>query len=150
MSTMTNEQLKFMSQMTPMNLMMLKPKKRAARLPVNNVTSYRRHAAARTIQNAAKKYLGRKASQSGRGPTPRSPATLAREANIGVMGGARRSSGPTNNTRVTWARRANGTINRFKTLTNLNLTLTKAQRNTLSEMSENKAMNTIRQLSRKK
>ena len=83
-----------------------------------------------------------------RGPSPRSPATLAREAALGIMGGARRPRAPANNTRVTWARRANGTINRFKTLENINLKLTNAQRNALEQMSENQAKNTIRQLAR--
>jgi antibiotic biosynthesis monooxygenase (ABM) superfamily enzyme len=66
------------------------------------------------------------------------------------MGGAGRVPGAANNTRVTWSRNANGTINRFKTLENINLRLTQAQRNALLEMSENKAMNTIRQLARQK
>jgi hypothetical protein len=64
------------------------------------------------------------------------------------MGGARHAPGAANNTRITWSRNANGKINRFKTLENINLHLTQAQRNALLEMSENKAMNTIRQLAR--
>lgn len=145
--TMNNKQLKLLSKVGPVNWTMLKPKKRAAPLPANNLTKYRRQAAARVIGKAAKKYLKKKPSQ---GPAPRSPATLARQANLGIMGGRRRSPGAANNTHVTWARRANGTINRFKTLENINLHLTQAQRNALREMSENQAMNTIRQLARQR
>ena len=83
-----------------------------------------------------------------RGPSPRSPATRAREAALGIAGGARRPPAAANNTRITWRRNANGKINRFKTLENINLHLTQAQRNALREMSENQAMNTIRQLAR--
>ena len=83
-----------------------------------------------------------------RGPSPRSPGTKNREAALGIMGGARHAPGAANNTRITWSRNANGKINRFKTLENINLHLTQAQRNALLEMSENKAMNTIRQLAR--
>ena len=147
MSTMTNEQLRFMTQMTPMNLMMLKPKKRASPLPANNLTKYRREAAARVVGKAVKKYQKKKPSQ---GLAPRSPATLARQANLGIMGGRRRSPGTANNTRVTWSRNANGKINRFKTLENINMKLTNAQRNALREMSENQAKNTIRQLARQR
>ena len=85
-----------------------------------------------------------------RGPSPRSPATLARQVNLGIMGGARRAHGPRNNTHVTWVRRNNGKINRFKTLTNLNLSLTNAQKNALEQMSENQAVNTIRRLARQR
>ena len=85
-----------------------------------------------------------------RGPSPRSPATRAREAALGIAGGRRRSPGAANNTRITWRRNANGKINRFKTLENINLHLTNAQRNALLEMSENKAMNVIRQLARQR
>ena len=147
MSTMTNEQLRFMTQMTPMNLMMLKPKKRASPLPANNLTKYRRQAAARVIGKEVKKYQKKKPSH---GPSTRSPATLARQANLGIMGGRRRSPGAANNTRITWSRNANGKINRFKTLENINMHLTQAQRNALLEMSENQAMNTIRQLARQR
>jgi len=56
--------------------------------------------------------------------------------------------GPANNTRITWSRNSNGKINRFKTLENISLKLTQEQKNALLEMSENKAMNTIRQLAR--
>jgi hypothetical protein len=83
-----------------------------------------------------------------RGPSPRSSGTKNRETALGIMGGARHAPGSANNTRITWSRNANGKINRFKTLENINLHLTQAQRNALLEMSENKAMNTIRQLAR--
>jgi hypothetical protein len=108
--------------------------------------SIRRNAAAHTIQRAVKKYQKKKPSQ---GPSPRSPATLARQANLGIMGGARRSPGAANNTRVTWRRNANGKINRFKTLENIYIKLSQAERNALRNMSENQAMNTIRQLARR-
>ena len=75
-----------------------------------------------------------------RTPSPVRPANNAHRRVHGI--------GPVNNTRVTWSRNANGKINRFKTLSNLSLTLTNAQKNTLSNMSENQAMNTIRQLAR--
>jgi hypothetical protein len=149
MSTMTNEQLKFMSQMTPMNLMMLKPKKRAQPLSANNLTEVRREVAARRIGRAAKKYLAAKPGR-GQGPSPRSPATLARQANLGIMGGARRSPGAANNTRVTWSRNANGKISIHKTLKNLNMKLTQAERNALNNMTENQAINVIRQMARQR
>jgi hypothetical protein len=66
------------------------------------------------------------------------------------MGGRRRSPGAANNTRITWSRNANGKINRFKTLENINMRLTTAQRNALLEMSENKAMNYLRNLARQR
>jgi hypothetical protein len=56
--------------------------------------------------------------------------------------------GPANNTRITWSRNANGKISIHKTLTNLNLGLTNAQKNALSKMPEKQAMNTIRFLAR--
>ena len=58
--------------------------------------------------------------------------------------------GPVNTTRITWSRNANGKINRFKTLENINLRLTQAERNALNKMTENQAMNTIRQLARQR
>lgn len=85
-----------------------------------------------------------------RGPSPRSPATLAREGALGIMGGARHRVASPNNTHITWSRTANGKINRFKTLDNINLRLTNTQRNALARMSESKAVNTIRQLARNK
>ena len=85
-----------------------------------------------------------------RGPSPRSPATLARQANLGIMGGARRSPGAANNTRITWSRNANGKVSIHKTLRNLNMTLSQAERNALGAMTENQAMNTIRQLARQR
>ena len=140
MATMTNEQLHFMTQMTPMNLTMLKPKKRAAPLAVNNLTKYRREAAARTIGKAAKKYIRGKASQRSNGVRP-----VNNNAHRRVHG-----IGPANNTRVTWSRNANGKINRFKTLSNLRMTLTNAQKNALGAMTENQAMNAIRRLARQR
>lgn len=151
LSSVPNKTLKWMAEqnLTPVNLTMFKPKKRAQPLSANNLTESRREVAARRIGRAAKKYLAAKPGR-GQGPSPRSPRTLARQAELGIMGGAGRSPGAANNTRVTWARRANGTIDRFKTLRNLNLSLTNAQRNALSAMSENQAMNTIRQLARQR
>ena len=58
--------------------------------------------------------------------------------------------GPANNTRITWSRNANGKVLIHQTLAKLQLRLTNAQRNALSKMSENQAMNTIRQLARQK
>jgi hypothetical protein len=97
------------------------------------------------LQRAVKKYQKKTPSQ---GPAPRSSATLARQANLGIMGGARRSPGAANNTRITWSRNANGKINRFKALENINMKLSQAERNALNKMTENQAMNTIRQLAR--
>jgi hypothetical protein len=58
--------------------------------------------------------------------------------------------GPANNTRITWSRNANGKVLIYQTLSKLQLRLTNAQRNALSKMSENQAMNTIRQLARQR
>jgi hypothetical protein len=66
------------------------------------------------------------------------------------MGGARRSPGAANNTRITWRRNANGKINRFKTLENINMKLSQAERNALRNMSENQAINYIRNLARQR
>lgn len=149
MANMTNEQIKFMTQFSPMNLTLLKPKKFTIPPSILNI-SKQRNAAARKIQGAAKKYLSRKAPQRGQGPTPRSPATLARQANFGIMGGARRSPGAANNTRVTWSRNANGKISIHKTLRNLNLSMPQAMRNILENMPQNRAMNVIRQMARQR
>jgi hypothetical protein len=149
--TMNNKQLKLFSKHAPVNWTMLKPKKRAAPLPVNNLTKYRREAAARVIGKAAKKYLKRKAPQRVKGPSPRSPATLARQANLGIMGGARRSPvRAANNTRITWSRNANGKISIHKTLRNLNLSISPVMKNILANMPENQAMNYIRNLARER
>jgi hypothetical protein len=124
----------------------LKPKRRPNPLPENNVTEYRRGAAARVIQRAAKKYVRAKANrQASRGFLLRTNSQRARN-----MQRLQRAAGPANNTRVTWTRRANGTINRHKTLENLNLNLSKNQRNALNKMSENNAMAYIRNKARKK
>jgi len=144
--TMNNKQLKLLSKVGPINWTLMKPKPR----PTANNIARQRNTAARKIQGAAKKYLRRKSAQRVRGPSPRSPATLARQANLGIMGGAQHSPNGANNTRVTWTRRANGTINRHKTIENLRMKLTNAQRNALEQMSENKAMNTIRQMARQR
>jgi hypothetical protein len=85
-----------------------------------------------------------------RGPSPRSPATLARQANLGIMGGARRSPGAANNTRVTWSRNANGKVSIHNTLEKINLKLTNAQKNALSQMPEKQAINVIRQMARQR
>jgi len=145
--TMNNKQLKLLSKVGPINWTLLKPKKRAAPLPANNLTKYRREAAARVIGKAAKKYLKKKPSQ---GPSPRSSATLARQANLGIMGGARRSPGAANNTRITWSRKANGKINIHKTLANLTLSIPQTMKNLLENMPENRAMNVIRQMARER
>jgi hypothetical protein len=149
--TMNNKQLKLLSKEGTINWTLLKPKKRTAPLPANNLTKYRRQAAARVIGKAAKKYLKRKAPQRVKGPSPRSPATLARQANLGIMGGARRSPlRAANNTRITWSRNANGKISIHKTLRNLNLGLTNAQRMVLESMPEKQAINAIRQMARQR
>jgi copper(I)-binding protein len=132
-----------------MYLMMLKPKKRAQPLSANNLTESRREVAARRIGRAAKKYLAARPGR-GQGPSPRSPRTLARQTNLGIMGGRRRSPGAANNTRITWSRNANGKINRFKTLENINMKLTQAERNALNNMTENQAVNYIRNLARQR
>jgi hypothetical protein len=143
--TMNNKQLKLLSKMGPVNWTMLKPKRRANPLPHNNVVQYRRTAAARVIQRAAKKYVRAKASrQANRGILLRTNSQ--RERNMQRL---QRAPGPANNTRVTWTRRANGTINRHKTLEKLNLNLSKTERNALEKMSENNAMAYIRNLARK-
>ena len=144
--TMNNKQLKLLSKVGPINWTLLKPKPR----PTANNIARQRNTAARKIQGAAKKYLRRKASQRVQGPSPRSPATLARQANLGIMGGARRSPGVLNTRRITWSRNANGKVLIYQTLSKLQLRLTNAQRNALSKMSEKQAMNTIRQLARQR
>ena len=57
---------------------------------------------------------------------------------------------PANNTRITWTRNANGKISIHKTLTNLNLGLTNAQRMVLESMPQNQAINAIRQMARER
>ena len=147
--TMNNKQLKLYSKHAPVNWTLLKPKPRL-RPTANNIVR-QRNAAARKIQGAAKKYLKRKAPQRVKGPSPRSPATLARQANLGIMGGARRSPvRAANNTRITWSRNANGKISIHKTLRNLNLSMPQAMRNILENMPQNRAMNVIRQMARQR
>jgi len=58
--------------------------------------------------------------------------------------------GPANNTRITWSRNANGKVSIHKTLANLNLGLTNAQRMVLESMPTDQAINAIRQLAREK
>lgn len=58
--------------------------------------------------------------------------------------------GPANNARITWSRNANGKISIHKTLTNLNLGLTNAQRMVLESMPQNQAINAIRQMARQR
>ena len=149
MANMTNEQIKFMTQFSPMNLTLLKPKKFTVPPSITNIAK-QRNAAARKIQRVARKYLSRKAPQRGQGPTPRSPATRARQTNLGIMGGARRSPGAANNTRITWSRNANGKISIHKTLANLNLSIPQTMKNILENMPENRAINVIRQMARQR
>lgn len=143
--TMNNKQLKLLSKVGPINWTLLKPAKRVAPLPANEVTAYRRHAAARVIQKAVKKYQ----KKPNTGLTPRSPATIARQRTLGITGGNRRLPGAANNTRITWSRNANGKINIHKTIRNLNLSLSNAERNALEKMSENQALNYIRAMARR-
>jgi len=56
--------------------------------------------------------------------------------------------GSANNKHVTWSRNANGKISIYMTIKNLKLTLTSEQRNALSKMPKNQAMNAIRILAR--
>ena len=146
---MNNNQLKLFSEYAPVNWTMLKPKRRANPLPHNNVVEYRRTAAARVIQRAAKKYLKKTTRNRSHGFV-RPRETILREVELGIGAGAHRASGPANNTRITWTRRENGKINRHKTLEKLNLNLSKNQRNALNKMSETSAMAYIRNLARKK
>jgi hypothetical protein len=142
--SMNNKQLKLFSKYAPVNWTMLKPKRRANPLPHNNTVEYRRTAAARVIQRAVKKHQKKKTSQrANRGFLLRTNSERAR-----TMQRLQRAPGPANNTRVTWTRRANGTINRHKTLEQLNLNLSKTERNALNKMSENNAMAYIRNLAR--
>lgn len=78
----------------------------------------------------------------------RSPATLAREAALGIMGGFKHSTASPNNSRITWSRTPSGRISIHKTLANLNLKLTNAQRNAILTLPENQAVNILRKLSR--
>jgi predicted flap endonuclease-1-like 5' DNA nuclease len=90
------------------------------------------------------------ASHARKTPSPPRQRTPRRTSSPPANNAHRRihGIGPANNTRVTWSRNANGKINRFRTLANLKVTLTNAQKDTLSNMSENQAMHTIRQLAR--
>jgi len=144
--SMNNKQLKLFSKYAPVNWTMLKPKRRANPLPHNNVVEYRRAAAARVIQRAVKKHQKKTTSQrASHGFLLRTNSQ--RERNMQRL---QRAAGPANNTRVTWTRRANGMINRHKTLENLNLNLSKNQRNALNKMSETNAMAYIRNKARQK
>ena len=78
----------------------------------------------------------------------RSPATLAREAALGIMGGFKHSTASPINSRITWSRTPSGRISIHKTLANLNLKLTNAQRNAILTLPENQAVNILRKLSR--
>jgi len=145
--TMNNKQLKLFSRYAPVNWTLLKPKRRANPLPHNNVVEYRRTAAARVIQRAAKKYVRAKANrQASRGFLLRTNSQRA--SGLRRLQQLQNQKGPANNTRVTWTRRANGTINRHKTLEQLNLNLSKAERNALNKMPENNAIAYIRNLAR--
>lgn len=77
-----------------------------------------------------------------RTPSPVRPANNAHRRIHGV--------GPSNNTRITWSRNANGKVSIHKTLANINLRLTNEGRAALEQMPENQAMNIIRQLARTK
>lgn len=76
-----------------------------------------------------------------RTPSPARPVNNAHRRIHGI--------GPANNTRVTWSRNANGKISIHKTLTNLDLSLSNAQKNALNQMSETNAIQTIRELARR-
>jgi len=90
----------------------------------------------------------RSPKSSPNGPKARSPATLAREAALGIMGGFKHTSASPNNTRITWSRTPSGRVSIRKTLSNLNVALTNTQRNVLLSLPENQAMNMLRKLSR--
>lgn len=83
-----------------------------------------------------------------RGPKPRSPATLTREARMGIVGGFKHAIASPNNTRITWRRSPSGRISILKTLENMRLNITNAQRNALLALPENKAREALRKLSR--
>ena len=146
--TMNNKQLKLFSKYAPVNWAMLKPKRRAVPLPNNNVTKYRRYLAARVIQRHVKRHQAKHASQPSRGFTLRPRETMHREMQLRIGIGAGRMRGPANNMRVTWSRNANGKISIHKTLRNMNMKLTEAQRNALNKMSETNAIAYIRNLAR--
>jgi hypothetical protein len=84
----------------------------------------------------------RRNSPRRRTPSPARPANNAHRRIHGV--------GPSNNTRITWSRNANGKVSIHKTLANINLRLTNEGRAALEQMPENQAMNIIRQLARTK
>ena len=77
-----------------------------------------------------------------RTPSPARPANNAHRRIHGI--------GPANNKRITWSRNANGKISIYRTIANLNMKLSQAERNALRNMSENQAMNYIRNLARQR
>lgn len=80
--------------------------------------------------------------QRRRTPSPARPANNAHRRIHGI--------GPANNKRITWSRNANGKVSIHKTLRNLNMKLSQAERNALGNMSEIQAMNYIRNLARER
>ena len=90
----------------------------------------------------------RQRSPRNTGLRPRSPATLAREQNLGIAGGFRHRVASPNASKITWSRNANGKISIYKTMNNLNLGLTNAQRRAIGKMSEEAAMRELQRLAR--
>jgi hypothetical protein len=84
------------------------------------------------------------------GPLMRTESMKQREAQLGLAGAAKHPTGSPNNKRITWSRRANGTINIHKTIENLNMTLTPANLKRIGKMTIPNAQNEIRRLARLK
>jgi hypothetical protein len=118
----------------------LEAEKARARANYNNFTKKRTSPTTNHIAASHRKKTPSPPRQRTPRRTPSPPANNAHRRVHGI--------GPVNNTRITWARRANGKINRFRTLTNLSLILSNAERNALRNMSENNAKNYIRNLAR--
>jgi hypothetical protein len=78
-----------------------------------------------------------------RSPARHAPPPHANNAHRRIHG-----IGPANTTHITWSRNANGKINIHSTINKLKLMLTSEQRNALSKMPKNQAMETIRILAR--
>jgi hypothetical protein len=85
-----------------------------------------------------------------KGPLMRTESTKQREAQLGLAGAAKHPTGSPNNKRITWSRRANGTINIHKTIETLNMTLTPANLKRIGKMTIPNAQNEIRRLARLK
>lgn len=90
----------------------------------------------------------RQPSPRNTGLRPRSPATLAREQELGIAGGFRHRAASPNASKITWSRNANGKISIYKTMNNLNLGFTNAQRRAIGKMSEEAAMRELQRLAR--